>query len=75
MMESAVKEPPKYTEGVLISAMGQWLFRNVPPALPIALAMTEGHEKADRRRLMEEFGCSEVEAAYKVAERLSEMRG
>ncbi|MDH1501393.1 conjugative transfer ATPase [Comamonas terrigena] len=75
MMESAVKEPPKYTEGVLISAMGQWLFRNVPPALPIALAMTEGHEKADRRRLMEEFSCSEVEAAYKVAERLSEMRG
>lgn len=54
MMESAVKEPPKYTEGVLISATGQWLFRNVPPAVPIALAMTEGHEKAHRRRLMEE---------------------
>ena len=75
MMESAVKEPPKYTEGVLISAMGQWLFRNVPPALPIALAMTEGHEKAHRRRLMEEHGCTEVQAAYKVAQQLAEARG
>lgn len=74
MMESAVKEPPKYTEGVLISAMGQWLFRNVPPPLPIALAMTEGHEKAQRRRLMEEFGCTEVQAAYKVAEQLAVAR-
>ncbi|EPD42967.1 conjugative transfer ATPase [Delftia acidovorans CCUG 274B] len=74
MMESAKKEPPKYTEGVLISALGQWLFRNVPPALPIALAMTEGHEKAQRRRIMEEHGCSMVEAAYKVAEQLAEAR-
>lgn len=74
MMESAVKEPPKYTEGVLISATGQWLFRNVPPPLPIALAMTEGHEKAQRRRLMEEFGCTEVQAAYKVAEQLAVAR-
>lgn len=74
MMESAVKEPPKYTEGVLISATGQWLFRNVPPPLPIALAMTEGHEKAHRRRIMEEFGCTEVQAAYKVAEQLAQAR-
>ena len=74
MMESAVKEPPKYTEGVLISATGQWLFRNVPPPLPIALAMTEGHEKAQRRRLMEQHSCSEVEAAYMVAAELAKAR-
>ncbi|XDF33170.1 conjugative transfer ATPase [Paracidovorax avenae] len=74
MMESAVKEPPKYTEGVLISATGQWLFRNVPPAVPIALAMTEGHEKAHRRRLMDAHGCTELEAAYMVAEKLAEAR-
>nr|WP_231879658.1 hypothetical protein [Comamonas thiooxydans] len=74
MMESAVKEPAKYTEGVLISANNQWLFRNVPPALPIALAMTEGHEKAERRRLMDEHGCTEVQAAYRVAARLQEAR-
>ena len=74
MMESARKEPPKYTEGVLISAEGQVLFRNVPPALPIALAMTEGHEKAHRQRLMEKHGCSEMEAAIMVARELEEKR-
>lgn len=74
MMESARKEPPKYTEGVLIFAGGQMLFRNVPPALPIALAMTEGHEKAHRKRLMDEHGCSEMEAAFMVARELEEKR-
>ena len=74
MMESARKEPPKYTEGVLISANGQVLFRNVPPALPIALAMTEGHEKAQRRQLMEQHGCSEMDAAIMVARELEERR-
>ena len=74
MMESARKEPPKYTEGVLISANGQVLFRNVPPALPIALAMTEGHEKAQRKRLMEQHGCTELEAARMVARQLAQAR-
>ncbi|QRF90611.1 conjugative transfer ATPase [Alcaligenes faecalis] len=74
MMESAQKEPPKYTEGVLISATGQMLFRNVPPALPIALAMTEGHEKAHRRRLMEKHGINEMGAAQMVAQELARSR-
>lgn len=74
LMESACKLPPKYTEGVVMSATGQMLFRNVPPALPIALAMTEGHEKAHRRRLMEKHGCNEMEAAQMVAEELSRSR-
>ena len=74
MMESARKEPPKYTEGVLLSAIGQMLFRNVPPALPIALAMTEGHEKAQRRRLMEQHGVGEMEAARLVAQQLARSR-
>lgn len=74
LIESATKEPPKYTEGVLISAIGQWLFRNVPPALPIALAMTEGHEKAARRRLMEKHGCNEVDAAKLIARQLAGRR-
>ena len=42
--------------------------------LPIALAMTEGHEKAQRRRLMEQHSCSEVEAAYMVAAELAKAR-
>ena len=74
MMESTRKEPPKYTEGVLMSAMGQVLFRNVPPALPIALAMTEGHEKAARRRLMEKHGITEMQAAQMVAQELTRSR-
>jgi conjugative transfer ATPase len=74
MIESARKEAPKYTEGVLITASGQLLFRNVPPPLPIALAMTEGHEKAQRKRLMDEHGCTEVQAAKMVAEELARSR-
>ena len=50
------------------------LFRNVPPALPIALAMTEGHEKAQRRRLMEQHGVNEMEAARLVAQQLARSR-
>jgi conjugative transfer ATPase len=75
MIESARKEPPKYTEGVLINADGQILFRNVPPALPIAMAMTEGHEKAQRRRLMEQHGCTELQAAMMIAEQIASARG
>lgn len=75
MMESATKEPRKYTEGVLINATGQWLFRNVPPALSLALAQTEGDEKARRRRLMEEYRCNELEAAYLVAQQIAQARG
>lgn len=74
LMESAVKEPPKYTEGVILSALGQMLFRNVPPPLPIALAMTEKHEKAARRRLMDQHGCSELQAAQRVAQELARRR-
>ncbi len=74
LMESARKEPPKYTEGVLITATGQLLFRNVPPALPIALAMTEGHEKAHRKRLMQQHGCTEMDAARMVARELAKAR-
>jgi conjugative transfer ATPase len=75
MMESAVKEPPKYTEGVTLSSAFTGLFRNVPPAIAIALAMTEGHEKADRMRLMKQHGITEVEAARMVARQLEASRG
>lgn len=74
LMESTTKEPPKYTEGVLISSIGQMLFRSVPPPLSIALAMTEQHEKADRLNLMREHGCSEVAAARLVAQQLAHSR-
>lgn len=70
MLLSAKKEPGKYVEGVVLCDSFDCLFRNVPPALSLALAMTEKHEKAERRRIQAESGCSEYEAAQIVAKRL-----
>ncbi|MBC7501850.1 MAG: conjugative transfer ATPase [Herminiimonas sp.] len=75
LMESAKKSPPRYTEGVVLSSSMQALFRNVPPALPIALAMTEKHEKAERRQIMRELNVTELGAAKVVASRLTLRRG
>lgn len=69
LLLSAAKAPGKYTEGVVLSPRVEALFRVVSPALWLALGMTEKHEKAERMRIMREFGCSELEAAMRVAER------
>jgi len=74
MMAACKKEPGKYTEGVLLANAVQTLFRNVPPALPLALAQTEKEEKARRQKIMNEQGCTEVQAAYKVAEQIAASR-
>jgi conjugative transfer ATPase len=71
---SAKKEPPKYTEGVILSSIGQMLVRIVTSPVSIALAMTEGHEKAARRRLMEQHGCDELQAARLMAAKLADKR-
>ena len=75
LLLSARKEPGKYTEGVVLSTSVEALFRNVPPSLSLALAMTEKDEKVQRRKLMDEFGISEVEAAIRVARDLDRQRG
>jgi len=75
LLLSANKEPGKYTEGVVLSRNHDFLFRSVPPSLFLALAMTEGEEKRERRLLMEEHGCTELEAAFYVAEKLDRARG
>jgi conjugative transfer ATPase len=67
LLLSARKEPGKYTEGVVLTDNFEALFRNVPPPLALALAMTEKHEKAQRADIMRQHGCSELEAAYRVA--------
>lgn len=69
LLLSATKAPGKYTEGVVLSPQVEALFRVISPALWLALGMTEKHEKAERMRIMREFGCSELEAAMRVAER------
>ncbi len=75
LLLSARKEPGKYVEGVVLSDNLEALFRNVPPPLSLALAMTEKHEKAERAAIMEERGCSELEAAHVMADRISKRRG
>ncbi|EDU1414793.1 conjugative transfer ATPase [Salmonella enterica subsp. enterica] len=75
MLLSATKLPRKYTEGVILSRKVQALFRAVPPSLYLALGMTEKEEKAERRAIMNELNCSELEAAFHVARRLDEKRG
>ncbi|MDM2974051.1 conjugative transfer ATPase [Citrobacter sp. CK198] len=72
---SASKLSGCYTEGVILSEHVEALFRAVPPSLYLALGMTEKEEKAERRALMQEFGCSELEAAFKVAYKLDRLRG
>ncbi|MBI4356568.1 MAG: conjugative transfer ATPase [Gammaproteobacteria bacterium] len=67
---SARKEPGKFVEGVVLSDSIQALFRNVPPPMALALAMTEKHEKAERAELMRHDQCSELEAVRKIAERI-----
>lgn len=62
-------------KAVLLSKKLEALFRAVPPSLYLALGMTEKEEKAERRTLMQEFGCSELEAARKVAQKLDRLRG
>ncbi|MBN3849442.1 conjugative transfer ATPase [Paraburkholderia sp. Ac-20342] len=75
LMLSARKESGKYTEGVILSKSMEVLFRAVPPSLYLAMAMTEPEEKAERYRLMQEHGISELDAAFKVAEAIDRARG
>jgi conjugative transfer ATPase len=71
MLLDARKEPGKFVEGVVLSDTVQTIFRTVPPALALALSMTEKHEKAQRAQLMEELGLeSELDASYEVAKRI-----
>ena len=68
LLSRARKEPGRYTEGTLISSRLVTLFRNVPPALALALSQTEKSEKARRAQLMKDREISEIEAAYLVSE-------
>ncbi len=72
---SASKLPRCYTEGVVLAKKIEALFRVVPPSLYLALGMTEKEEKAERRALMREHQCSELEAAVLVARKMNVARG
>jgi len=74
MLLAANKEPGKYTEGVVMSDKVQALFRNVPPPLALALAMTEKHEKRARAKIMAEDNCTELEAVFKIVNKMKEAK-
>ena len=44
-------------------------------SLYLALAQTEPEEKAERYQLMQQHGVSELDAAFKVAEKIDRARG
>jgi conjugative transfer ATPase len=75
LMLSARKESGKVSEGVILSKSMEVLFRAVPPSLYLAMAMTEPEEKAERYQLMRQHGIGELEAAFKVAEKIDRARG
>lgn len=75
LMLSARKEAGKFSEGVILSKSMEVLFRAVPPSLYLAMAMTEPEEKAERFELMRQYGISELDAAFKVAEKIDRARG
>lgn len=74
LLLAAKKSPGQYTEGVALTDDLAVLFRNVPPALALALAMTEKDEKARRKQLMEQQQCSELEAVMLVAQEIASKR-
>ncbi|MFL9883187.1 conjugative transfer ATPase [Paraburkholderia agricolaris] len=75
LMLSARKEAGKFTEGVILSRSIEVLFRVVPPSLYLALAMTEPEEKNERYKLMQQYQCSELDAAIRIAGRIDRARG
>ncbi|MDE0658720.1 MAG: conjugative transfer ATPase [Gammaproteobacteria bacterium] len=75
LLLSATKAHLQYTEGVVLAGSVETLFRCVPPSLVLALVQTERHEKARRAEIMAEHGCTEVEAAVKIAAEIDAARG
>ena len=76
MLLSVRKCPGLYTEGVLLSKAAEpALFRNIVPPIALAFAQTEKEEKAARRTVMRELGCSELEAACEIARRMEAAAG
>jgi hypothetical protein len=68
LLLSAQKAKGQYTEGVIISPALTGLFRHIPPKAYLALAGTEQHEKHARAQMMKKTGCTEWEAALKIAD-------
>lgn len=75
MLLSAQKEAGKFTEGVILSDRFNTLFRNVVPAIALALSQTEKHEKFERAQVMQAQNITEIEAVYQIADEIIKQRG
>ncbi|KAF0804395.1 conjugative transfer ATPase [Alloalcanivorax xenomutans] len=75
LIASAAKAPKRYTEGVVLADRIEALFRIVPPSLYLTLAGTEGEEKQERKHVMDEHHCGELDAAIRIAEEMDRKRG
>lgn len=75
MLTSTRKQSRAYTEGVILSKNYETQFRSSPASLFLTIAMTEGHEKSERRKLMDLHNCDELGAAYYMAQGIDKARG
>jgi len=74
MISNLTAEKGKYVEGVVLSNKVRSMFRSVPPAWYLVLGQTEEEEYAERLKLMEAHGISEVQAAHRMARSVEENR-
>jgi hypothetical protein len=78
VLSSLTKENRKYTEGFVMCAnkrVNNQLFRNVPPSIVLALAMSDPEENKARAKIMQEQNMDELEAAHFMADHLDKARG
>lgn len=61
------KYPKLYAEGYLLGDKHSGIFRNIPPRIALALAMTEQSERAERVALQKKHHLSELEAVACMA--------
>ncbi|GBU09012.1 hypothetical protein AwWohl_01500 [Gammaproteobacteria bacterium] len=75
LIKQCKKEPPYYVEGVMLSKkFHDALIRLVPPALCLALGMTDGDEKNKLQEIQNKLKCSELEAAIVMSRHIVETR-
>lgn len=74
LLLSARKKSGVFVDGVVLSKHPALLFRSVPPAMCLSLALTEQHEAAERAAIAREQGISNLEAVEVKARQIDEER-
>lgn len=75
LIKQCKKEPPFYAEGVMLSKkFPNALIRLVPPALCLALSMTDGDEKKALQEIQDQHNMSRLDAAIYMSRQIVEKR-